>query len=273
MKKVFLIVILLAIGGSVAYIGGCGPRIGVVKDKIVSEIDKVLGELNVKEKDIDQKMAKLKPTLRDINEQRIRTEVRLEQLQKKSEKNKDELAEVDGKLVKIREIMGEFSEEQDSIERNGKTYTKSDVNKMAEELIARRTGLTGDLANAINVSIAATQQSLDFLTGQENAAKKAMDDLESKLRTLKEKKEAIDTIRQSSSITSEQTSIMTKIEEITKSIDDLDVDIETAMRVETEKMKEATSQNMKVDDLLAEPEDLNSTMNKIDEILGKSGGN
>jgi hypothetical protein len=70
------------------------------------------------------------------------------------------------------------------------------------------------------------------------------------------------------------TSINDKINELTKQIDGMFVDVETAMRVEEQKLTDLQNQTSTVDDLLTETgSDLDATMSEIDAILGKSGGN
>ena len=52
------------------------------------------------------------------------------------------------------------------------------------------------------------------------------------------------------------------------------VDVETAMRVEEQKLTDLQNQTSTVDDLLTETgSDLDATMSEIDAILGKNGGN
>ena len=61
---------------------------------------------------------------------------------------------------------------------------------------------------------------------------------------------------------------------MTKQIDGMFVDVETAMRVEEQKLTDLQNQTSTVDDLLTETgSDLDATMSEIDAILGKSGGN
>jgi hypothetical protein len=70
------------------------------------------------------------------------------------------------------------------------------------------------------------------------------------------------------------TSINDKINSLSKEIDNMFVDVETAMRVEEAKLNELQNQTMSADELLTETgSDLDATMSEIDAILGKSGGN
>ncbi len=267
-KFAFLLVGLLVVGGVFVYSGGCGPRFGVLKDKAINAVDKVLGELDVKEKDITQKQATLKNDLSKVQEERIKLQVRLEQMEKRKVEMEKEVEESKKKLDAIKVILGEFSEGQDTIERNGKTYTKAEVNKMAADLVAKHKNLTGDMASAVTTSVEAMKRSFSFLKEQENAAKEMLGKLDSKIAEIRSKKEAINVIKQSAVATGDS-SIMSKIEELNKQVQDMDVDIETAMRIEESKMNDIMTQSKSVDELLTDPTDISSTMDEINAILGK----
>jgi chromosome segregation ATPase len=267
MKNFVVLIIGVAVLGGVFYFAGCGPRMGVIADKAVNAIDEALGKLNVKEKDITQKQAALKKDLDRVREERIKLEVRLEQMELKKQGMDKEVEESKKKLEKIQEILNSFTEEQETVERNGTTYTKAEVKKMADDLIAKHKSLTGDMAQSVNTSVEAMKKSYAILKDQEGAGKDMMAKLDSKIAEIQQKKEAIDTLKSSSIITGDS-SIMTKIDELSKQVQDLDVDIETALRVEETKMNEIVSQTKTVDELLAEPTDVSSTMSEIDAILG-----
>jgi hypothetical protein len=112
------------------------------------------------------------------------------------------------------------------------------------------------------------------LASQEKAAVDMLAKLDLKIAEIKDKKIAIDAVKSATSMVGNDTSINDKINELTKQIDGMFVDVETAMRVEEQKLTDLQNQTSTVDDLLTETgSDLDATMSEIDAILGKNGGN
>ena len=124
------------------------------------------------------------------------------------------------------------------------------------------------------VSFAATPN-LDFLKTQEKTANDLMSQLDTKIAEIDNKKIAVDAVRQATVLTGEEGSVNDKIEALNKEIDEMFVDVETALKVEEAKLTEMQTETSTADELLAEPTDLNATMAELDAILGTGdeGGN
>jgi chromosome segregation ATPase len=265
-----IVVAFLAIGlivGVVSYTG-CGPRGAVITKNVMDKIDKMLGELNVKQEQINAKYNEAKKIQAEVREKRISTEVRLGQTEKRKAALDEKIKVIEGQLVKVQELLKEV-ETSGEITRNGKTYTKEEIKHKADDLINEHKAAKGDMSTAINSTIESSKRMLEFLKKQESTAGDALAKLEQKITELKSKKESIEFMKTNSSIISDDASFMTKIESLTKDVDDFDVDIETMIRSEEEKMKDFVKNNSTIDELFAEPADLNSTINEIDSILGK----
>jgi uncharacterized membrane protein YczE len=67
----YLLLGLLMVGLVVGLYVGCGPRALVAKDKVIKEIDKVLGELNVKRKKVAMAYDKVENAYQGMREKRI----------------------------------------------------------------------------------------------------------------------------------------------------------------------------------------------------------
>lgn len=250
---------------------GCGPRGEVAKDKVLAQIDKVLGELDVKRKSIEQNHRKLQRELLVLRDKRIGTEVRLEQLEKKKELSQTQLDRTKSQLAKLRELAVEV-QSSGSIERNGKTYDAEDLQKSARELTTRYKSAEANSGN-LQTSIDALSRSVNFLKDQESTSKELMDKLDAKISEIDSKKIAIDAVRHATSVAGDDKSVSDRINTLNKEIDEMFIDVETAMRVEESKLSDLQSQTSSADELLAEPQDLNATMAEIDALLGNSGGN
>ncbi len=250
---------------------GCGPRAGVAADKMIAQLDKVLGELDVKRKSIEQNQKKIQSEMRTLRDKRIGTEVRLEQLEKKKAASEDELAKSKANLKRLRDLIEEV-QTSGSIEKNGKTYTAEDLQKIAGETTRKYTSAEANVTN-LQTSIEALTRSVNFLKTQESTSKELMDKLEGKISEIDSKKVAIDAVRHASSVAGDDKSVSDRINALNKEIDEMFIDVETAMRVEESKLTELQSQTSSADELLAEPQDLNATMAEIDALLGKDGAN
>ena len=126
-----------------------------------------------------------------------------------------------------------------------------------------------------DTSINALKGSVDFLKTQEKTANDLMSQLDTKIAEIDNKKIAVDAVRQATVLTGEEGSVNDKIEALNKEIDEMFVDVETALKVEEAKLTEMQTETSTADELLAEPTDLNATMAELDAILGTGdeGGN
>jgi chromosome segregation ATPase len=262
---------LLGLVGLMGVIG-CGPRAEVAKDKVLAQIDKVLGELNVKEKQIDSKRRELADEMQVVREKKFNAAVRLELLSKRQEASKQELEKLKQGLARGQPKMKE-PQETGKIELNGREVTAEELNRMAGELINRVKSKESEIGSQ-QTSIDALKRSADFLASQEKAAADMLGKLDLKISEIKDKKIAIDAVKSASSTVGNDSSINDKISSLSKEIDDMFVDVETAMRVEEAKLDELKNQTISADELLTETgSDLDATMSEIDAILGKNGGN
>ena len=270
MKAVVGLLLVVVVVGLVA-VYGCGPRASVAGDKIVAQIDKVLGEMEVKKKKIEQDYRKLQSDMDNVRAQRIGTEVRLETLKKKQGNSAAEIDIIKGKMTRLSALVAEVKE-SGSIERNGKTYTAEDLNKTAQELVEDYNKKKTEMETNLKTSIDAMERSLEFLKKQETAGKQMMEQIATKMEEIDSRKVAMDAVKSATATAGGQTSITDKYQSLNKEIEDLFANVETAMRTEEEKLKDLESHTSTADELLAEPTDLDATMSQLDAILGKSAG-
>jgi phage shock protein A len=196
----------------------------------------------------------------------------LELLTKKQDSSKQELEKLKQGLARVQPKMEE-AKVNGKIELNGREVTADELNRMATDLINRVKSKESELGSQ-KTSIDALKRSADFLASQEKAAADMLGKLDLKISEIKDKKIAIDAVKSATSMVGNDTSINDKINSLSKEIDNMFVDVETAMRVEEAKLNELQNQTMSADELLTETgSDLDATMSEIDAILGKSGGN
>jgi len=249
-------------------IAGCGPRVQVAKDKINSKIDRMLGDVEVKRAAIQSEMDGLKSGLETMRQTRIKAEVKLEQLGKKTKPVNDRIAKIDAALGQIRQHLGAKEE----VEINGKKYQPAEVQKMAQELIDQRKALSAEVKN-LSMGEEGLKRSVSMLTSQRKRYENKLKQLASQVAEIDAKKTALDALKESSAaMGGNYETLASNVEELEGKVEDLFVDVEASLRAEEEKWDEAEAENTieSVDrtlEALASPQD---TAAEIDAIL--SGG-
>jgi DNA repair exonuclease SbcCD ATPase subunit len=262
------LVMLVAVVGLIAYVG-CGPRGQVAMDEITKRLDKALGELNVKRKEIENKQAELQAQLSELSEKRVQGQVRLELLAEKKQKSDEALTAIKAKVAQVAELVKEANaSESKSITRNGKSYSAADLQTAAKEVADALQA--EDAKNKANLAgHNALKQSVDFLVKQEAQAKDLMSKLASKISEIDAKKIAVDAVRENTILAGDNKSIGSNLEQLSKEIENLGVDVEAALRIETEKMEQMSQQSSVADELLSAPADLDSTQKMLEDLLKK----
>ncbi len=267
--KALLGVVALVVAVAVISIYGCGPRGDVARDSVIAKIDDFLGKTNVKRAEIERQYRTLIDDLTEVSEKRINAKVRIDQLEQKKKRSEEKVAEIVGKMKKLQGVLQEVSA-AGQYEKDGKTWTAEQLDEAAKELEKSYASEKAELETNLKTSLEAMQRAYDFLDKQEKAGKEMKSQIESKLEMIDSRRKAAENFRSAQSTMGGQTSITEKYKELNTNLDDLFVDVESAMQVEEGKLSELNidSSTSKVDELLAEPADLNSTMNRLDAILG-----
>lgn len=268
-RAIGLLLLIAVIAIPVTYMG-CGPRVEVAKDAIIKKLDSALGELNVKRKKVEMKQDELQDKLAQLRENRYRSEARLDLLASKKQKSEEALSSLKGKIEQVQTLIKEVKESSDGkITRNEKEYTAEDIQETANDVAAMFKAEQTKQASLVT-SHTALASSVKFLKDQEETSSRLMRELDQKIGEIDAKKVAVDAVRENTSIAGDNQSISQSLETMSKEIEDLGVDVEAALRIETDKMKELSNTNSKVDEILSEPADLNATEKMLDELLNKS---
>ncbi len=133
MKRLVLVMSLVPIA-LIMWIGGCGPRTEVLKDKVLAKVDSLLGELDVKRKTVEQGVAQLKDARNTLAKGQIRLEVQAEQLGSQIAEKTERKADTDNALKRV----GEYLKAKSPARIGGKTYSKEQLEATANELLASR---------------------------------------------------------------------------------------------------------------------------------------
>lgn len=140
MKKFTIYLFIIAIMGCS---DGVNARLGVVADKALKKFDSMIGEMEVKKKEIDLQIKGLKQGITGINKAKIKSQVKLEEFSRKIEPLQGKLIEIDATLKKYQA----FLVKNEPVELAGKTFTPEQLKVNATKLIAARKQFSEEIAS------------------------------------------------------------------------------------------------------------------------------
>ena len=263
-----LLVVAIAIG---AYVG-CGPRMGVAKDRVIAKIDEMLGKLDVKLKKVEMAYADVESSTEGLRESRIKAKVNLEKLQADAKKLEDEKGKLIGELKKVLPLLKD-AQESGSTDYNGTTITLEKLKGFADVKKNRLTSINDQLGNRIKTLTNAYAKSLEAIKKNENTSKSQLAQLTNQIDEIKSKKSALDAMKEASSIVAPGVSLSDKFDELTKDVDDLLVDVDVQMQTEMEKIDERAaeldSSTTSLEELLNDKTDASGTVSDIEALLNE----
>ena len=169
-------------------------RVSVAKDKALKQIDEMLGELDVKRKEVALSLKSLKDAVAGMGKARIKSQVKMEQLDQKAQALRDQIAQADTSLGKLRGYL----QANQPVEINGKTYTPDALNRMANQIIEVRKGYVSQIAG-LEKSQEALRQVAATMERNQGEYQRKITTLESQLTEIDSQMVAIRTMRDASS--------------------------------------------------------------------------
>jgi chromosome segregation ATPase len=271
-KRVLVVLagcLVLVVAGSLVFSNfGCGPRAEVAKNKVMDQIDELLGKTAVQQQQAKDGIADMKKAIEKLREGKIKAKVQADQLG-------DQLKTLDDKISDAKSTLATL---QDYIKADkpkeiaGKTYSQDDLNKMARTVI--------DAEKNLQKQRDGYKQAKDILdtavTTLETRQKDAEDrvaTLDSKMKEVEAEMVALKALKESAAVMGDtDTTLADKFAENEKKVNDLQVSVKTQLGVDQEKWNEATASKA-VDDaskIVADVKGPQDTLNEIDKILGKN---
>ncbi|MDG2012306.1 MAG: hypothetical protein P8J33_02300 [Pirellulaceae bacterium] len=269
MKALVSLVLAVALVGGI-YVAttttGCGARAQVAGDKVLDKIDKWLGELDVKRKEIENSVQTLEEAVENNHKAKINAEVRLDDMDRRM---KPIQKRVDGIKVYLAEINPHLSATE-AVEINGKSMSPEEIKARAGEFLDAYETNNQELG-ALQATKDTYKRAFDLLNREYQISTQQMATLKKKLQEIDIKKTALDDMKTAQTVLGKSGSISDKFNELEVEINDLFIEVETEMRVESEKVaqREATLQtsNMAIDEILEKNKSSEETQARIDAIL------
>jgi chromosome segregation ATPase len=259
--KRFVIAIL-----AVGLLAGCGARTEVAKEKLLKKIDSMLGEMDVKRKDIQMQMTGLKQGVEGLGKAKIKAQVKQEQIERDMQPLQERIDRVDAALKTIRPHL----DKKEKVEIASVSYTPEKVKEMAGALLNERKTLASRL-DSLNQAKASLGKTVSVLQQRQDDYKAALGKLENQVSEIDAKMIAAKAMQEASASMGEsEASLATNVSNLEGKVRDLLADVTSTVLSENEKWDEAraTKEIDGVDAALSKIEGPAATAAEIDKILG-----
>lgn len=260
MKKTAILSLgtLFIVGVFLFSTNGCGARGKVAVDNLVSAVDKMLGELKVKRQKISDKMEALEEGIKGIRKSKIETDVQREMLQKKVTDQKALQEKANENLKKVSELLKKAETESSDVVKteSGKEIKKDALKKYATDLIAQQKSITTKL-KGFEEAEATLERVVKSLASKEKEYSATVVQLKQTLEQIDAKRTAVEAMQAASAKVDGNDNLKDSIAKLEKEIDDLNVTVETNLRLEDDKW----AKSQEADDL-----------KEAKEIIETSGG-
>jgi len=272
---------ILAVVGvcAVLLVGGyflLGVRGKVLKNKVVDQIDEMIGKADIQKAKIDQGIKGLDKAIEKLQEQRIRAEKRAENLTKEVKEGEDKLEEYKTTLSQLKVALTEAEKSSKAVTFANKERNKEDLDKLADQLIKAYELAKPDVESAQN-RLKTVKSVADNLRDKEDTLAREKSGLERQIKEINAKVEEAKTMRDAAKLMgeTEDKSMANNLEALKQDVKKLNEDTDVKRALEDEKWKKVTTKSEleKLDDVIkATTENGKTRINKIDEILGKPAG-
>ena len=247
---------------------GCGARTEVAKQKILKQIDSMLGELDVKREEIAQSVTAMKKGIEGLRQAKIKAKVKADQIDRKLEPIEQRIAEIDATLAKIRDPLasGEL------YEVGGKTYSQAELKALVDDILARRKDLNQQ-AGGLRKSKESLANVARTLEQKQQGYQQNLTRLEGMIAEIDAKSLALKAMQEASASMGEADATLAEnFAALEDKVADLYADVEAGLLSEDEKWNEvaAMQQIDSVDAFINAAQSSEDKLAEIDAILGKT---
>ena len=261
----------LAVISAVVILGtlsGCGPRTEMAKEKLLKKIDGLLGESEVKRKQIAERITNMEQALRPLMEGKIKAKVEADQLQRKIDEIERKISDAKNSLTTIQTYLTSSQ----SVELAGKTYTPDDLNVQARKVIEAHKTLTTELKSMKEAHTKLLDRA-NVLTKRHDDAKRKLADMKSQVKQIDSNIASLEAMREARQAAGDGGATLAEnFENLQDEINGLDAKIRTEIGIEDEEWKEVSAAEdvEDVSQFINATKGAEDTLSEIDAILGKS---
>lgn len=280
MGKYILIGVLIAGVALATYIGcdGVKDRVGVAADKAVEKIDKLLGDINVKEKALTRAMGEAKAQTASMKDKLYEAKSRVKLYGEKKETLSKSKAELLNQVKQIAPLL-KSSDGATEVELNGNKVSVAALDALAKKAVNQIAEIKGQLQKNEQL-YTAWAKNLDVLTKNVKVSEEQLEKFENQMSQIRAKKEALDGMKQAASITGPEISISDKFDKMTGDIEELLVKVDAEFDAEMDKVDERVAEmdsnnvSESLDKLLnGGKADVSNTVSDLEKLIAEEGGN
>jgi chromosome segregation ATPase len=263
MKKIvlFIGIGLLAVLGVMA-LGRA--RVEVAKDHAIGKIDALLGNMEVKRKEIELSVAGLKDGLREIQKAKITAQVKHEQIGRRAEPVEQEVAKIDASLRRLRDHLASDT----TLTVGGKVYQQDDLKNLASRLIEQRKVQSDQLAG-LRTAQGRLQKVVEALDRKQAEYQKRLADIECQLAVIDSNRTALTAMKDAArAIDSSDKGLAQSVTQLEDKVNGLYAEVEAELRAEDAQWASATKEGQSADAILNAVRTPSDSIAEIDALLG-----
>lgn len=269
MKKIAFCVVVCSLAIA-ALFPGCGDaakaRVEVAKDAALKKLDNFLGSLDVKRKEVDLAIQRLKEATSEIAKQKVKAQVKVDQIDAKAQPVREQMAKADSSLKKFRDLLAAGV----PAEIAGKTYSPDEIKAMASKVIEARKGYESQIAGfeqsqaGLKKIVSTLEQRQKDLQGKITRLEADLTKIDTQMASAKAMEEA------SAAIGDSGASLDQNIAKLEDKVADLMADTQGELALEGEKWDTAATDKdiESVDSIISKTQEPADTLSEIDRILG-----
>jgi len=246
---------------------GCGARTEVAKEKALSKIDSLLGNMDVKRKQVELSVRALKEGIGGFQKAKIKAQVKHDQLERVIDPINEQITNVDQSLRQLRNCLAS----DESVEIAGKTYTPQEVQRMARRVLEQRQGFAAQQTD-LKRSQASLRKVVSTLDQKRVEYVQRLCRLESQVAEIDSKTIALKAMKDASDAMGEsEASLSGNVEQLEGNVNQLFADVESELLAEGERWDESSTQDEIdcVDAVIKATQNPTDTIAEIDEVLAQ----
>jgi predicted RNA-binding protein with EMAP domain len=259
---------LIAFGLCAMSLIGCGDsskaRMEVAKDKILSQVDALLGEVDVKRKTVDLAVQRLGDGIDKLKKGKIEARVRANSAGEQIAAVEQKIGEADKALGRLRDHLKEEKE----VELSGRTFTPTQLKDMADKAISARKALATQV-ELLRQSRSRLDAVATNLENREKESLRKVSVLKLQLSEIDDKVIALKAIKDATTLSGNEPSVdFASVEESIRSLS-TKVDAELAFQDEKWKESEQENESTNLDAIISQTSTTGDTLAEIEKMIGK----
>ena len=265
--SVLALVAVVAVVGIVAG-GGCGARMQVFGDKIISKVDKALGALDVKLKKVKNERDAIAADLKKVENSLYTSRAKFDLLTDKKKNAQNKIEGIKANVAQLSDFLSQAAAAEDkSIEINRKTYTLQVLEGKAKDI--------KNQFDRANIELDGYEQRLEiytasvgFLSDQQEKAEALLSDLNNKISIIEERRSTIVSVQQDALMNTDDKSLTERLAKLADDVENLDIETDVEFQIAQDDLEKISKDNGQADDIFTESEGVENTQRMLQDILG-----